>query len=276
MRSPHAPWVQELAAELSDSAARAALLARQRKLQGVAEDAAARWEAGAELASAVVELWLEDKSLEQVLAKSTVLGHAQLRSGLVLSGRFARQVAAKQNVTLEQLLPWVSKLAGGAGGAADGTTDDAAASVALAASASLFRVDPANAFASLPGTQCPLGTLPAIALHGHCMGTARALHGHCVYRCAARRAAGATRHGCGVWQPRHDVAGSRAPRTLYIRVHETAASAPHGCSPHSLTVAAATPTGLQPPPSHGYSLLPTRRMRRGSTWTRTTRAAPPA
>ena len=171
MRQPHAPWVQELAAELSvDSAARSALLAGQRKLQGVSEDAAARWEAGAELASAVVELWLEGKSLEQVLAKSEALGHAQQRSGLVLSGRFARELAAKQDVTLEQLLPWVTKIVGGAGGAAgavsaadgvDGAADGAATSATSSASASLFRVDPANAFASLPGTRCPLPALPA-------------------------------------------------------------------------------------------------------------------
>ena len=155
LRQPHAPWVQELAAELSvDAAARSALLAGQRKLQGVSEDATAQWEAGAELASTVVELWLEGKSLEQVLAKCEALGHAQQRSGLVLSGRFARELAAKQNVTLEQLLPWVSKLVGGAAGAA-GAADGAAAS------ASLFRVDPANAFASLPGTRCPLAALPA-------------------------------------------------------------------------------------------------------------------
>ena len=106
LRQPHAPWVQELAAELSvDAAARSALLAGQRRLQGVSEDATARWEAGAELASTVVELWLEGKSLEQVLAKCEALGHAQQRSGLVLSGRFARELAAKQDVTLEQLLP---------------------------------------------------------------------------------------------------------------------------------------------------------------------------
>ena len=103
VRSPSAPWVQELAAELSDSAARSALLAKQRKLQGVSEDATARWEAGAELASAVVELWLEGKSLEQVLAKSEALGHDKLRSGIVLSGRFVHEVAAKQDVTLEQV-----------------------------------------------------------------------------------------------------------------------------------------------------------------------------
>ena len=167
LRQPHAPWVQELAAELSaDAAARSALLAGQRKLQGVSEDATARWEAGAELASTVVELWLEGKSLEQVLAKCDSLAHAQQRSGLVLSGRFARELAAKQDVTLEQLLPWVSKLVGGAAGAA-GAADGAAAPAAPAApaasasSASLFRVDPANAFASLPGTRCPLAALPA-------------------------------------------------------------------------------------------------------------------
>lgn len=168
MRQPHSPWVQDLAAELSvDSAARSVLLAGQRKLHGVSEDAAARWEAGAELASAVVELWLEGKSLEQVLAKSEALGHAQQRSGLVLSGRFARELAAEQDVTLEQLLPWVTKLVGGAAGAVsaadgvDGAADGAATSVTSAASASLFRVDPANAFASLPGTRCPLPALPA-------------------------------------------------------------------------------------------------------------------
>ena len=42
MRQPHSPWVQDLAAELSvDSAARSVLLAGQRKLHGVSEDAAA-------------------------------------------------------------------------------------------------------------------------------------------------------------------------------------------------------------------------------------------
>ena len=108
LRQPHAPWVQELAAELSaDAAARSALLAGQRKLQGVSEDATARWEAGAELASTVVELWLEGKSLEQVLAKCDSLGHAQQRSGLVLSGRFARlNLAVNNEVSLRvQVVP---------------------------------------------------------------------------------------------------------------------------------------------------------------------------
>ena len=91
--------------------------------------------------------------------------------------------------TPKQLLPWVSRLARGAGGAAGtagaaagaaggaasaadsasgaagaagaaGGTAASAASVASSISASLFRVDPANAFASLPGTQCPLDALP--------------------------------------------------------------------------------------------------------------------
>lgn len=150
-RSPHAAWVQELGAELTDAEARPALLGKQRRLQGVADDFAARWEAGAELASKVVDLWLEDKTLEQVLAKSASLGHDRLRSGVVLSGRFVRETAAKQNISVEQLVPWVSSLASTpAGRRAQADT-----------TASLYRTDPANSFLALADEKCSTGTLVA-------------------------------------------------------------------------------------------------------------------
>ena len=153
-RSPHATWIQTLAAELG-AEARRSLLEKQRLLQG-ADDFAARWEAGAELASKAVELWLAEagRTLEQVLAKSGSLGHAQLRSGLVLTGRFVNEVALSQDVDAAQLLPWLSRLA-----KADGT-------------ASLYRVDPANAFATLSGRDsCPLGDLPAALASGAPIGS---------------------------------------------------------------------------------------------------------
>ena len=150
-RSPHASWVQDLAAELTGAEARAALLARQRKLQGVADDFAARWEAGAELASKVVDLWLEDKTLDHVLAKARQLGHDRLRSGVVLSGRFVRETAAKQDLSVEQLVPWVSSLA----------STQAERRAQTDGTASLYRTDPANSFLALADEKCKTGTLVA-------------------------------------------------------------------------------------------------------------------
>lgn len=150
-RSPHAAWVQELGAELTSAEARSVLLAKQRRLQGVADDFAARWEAGAELASKVVDLWLQDKTLDQVAAKSRQLGHDRLRSGVVLSGRFVRETAAKQNLSVEQLVPWVSSL----------ISTQAERRAQTEGTASLYRTDPANSFLALADERCPIGALAA-------------------------------------------------------------------------------------------------------------------
>ena len=156
-RSPHAAWIQELSAEL-DSEGRVALLAKQRLLQGAAvEDFAARWEAGSELAGFAIRLWFAGKSLEQVMAKSASLGHTQLRAGVVLSGRFVSEVAAAQDVATEQLLPWVSRLTRGS-------------------DASLYRVEPSNAFATHDDSRCPLDQLPAVLASGAPVGSLNTTH----------------------------------------------------------------------------------------------------
>ena len=57
VRSPRASWIRMLLAEL-DSDARAALLAKQRRMRTlVADDFGSRWEIAAGFGSSVVELW---------------------------------------------------------------------------------------------------------------------------------------------------------------------------------------------------------------------------
>lgn len=142
VRSPRAPWVQELLSELG-AEARQELLVKQRKMEALAEaDFLTRWELSADFASKTIELWFEGRSLEQVLEKSSAQRHGELPSGFVLSGRYAREMAMGQAVTLEQLLPWVEKL-----------------SPPPAATASLYRVNAENAFHTEKQTETPVSEL---------------------------------------------------------------------------------------------------------------------
>ena len=144
VRSPRAPWVQALLAELG-AEARQELLLKQRKMQALAEtDFLTRWELSADFASKTIDLWFEGRSLQQVLDKSDAQRHQELPSGIVLSGRFVREMAAGQAVALEQLLPWVEKL-----------------SPPPAATASLYRAKAENAFHNEKQTETPVAELGA-------------------------------------------------------------------------------------------------------------------
>ena len=45
-----------------------------------------------------------------VLAKSDAFGHAQLHSGVVLGGRLIKRLAVGQQVSLDELVPWIRQL----------------------------------------------------------------------------------------------------------------------------------------------------------------------
>ena len=153
-RSPGASWIKSLSSELPKSA-RPALFERQRKLSTLAaDDFAARWEARGEFASLVVELWLgdESRSLEDVLAKSAAFGHDSLASGLVLSGKWVKDVAKAQNMRSADLLPMVEKLVCPRGPC---STDW------LTSTASVYRVTASNHFVTDAGTSTPIASLRA-------------------------------------------------------------------------------------------------------------------
>lgn len=156
VRSPRASWIRMLLAEL-DSDARAALLAKQRRMRTlVADDFGSRWEIAAGFGSSVVELWfaLPGRTLDDVLAKSTAFGQDQLRSGVVLSGAYVRELAVGQTVTTEELLPWVRSLATPAAkrpaGEASGEAVD---------KVSLYRVRADNHFHTEPSTVARIDAL---------------------------------------------------------------------------------------------------------------------
>jgi len=169
-RSPTASWIQDLLSELG-ATERSTVLAKQRKLQTfAADDFAAQWEHGSEVASLIVELWLVDKTADDVLAKCRLFGHTEMRGGLVLTGRLVQKVAAATSLTVPALVEMVTALsarpgapataaaaavtgssaastaatAAGASAAADGDADTAAASV--------FVVERDNHFVTEGGT----------------------------------------------------------------------------------------------------------------------------
>ena len=107
---PRARWIAELMSELKPEQV-AQLRKKERRLQvSAADDFPTRWELSAQFASAVIESWFADRSVEEVLAKSDKLGHTTLKGGVVLSGALVREWAAKEDIRLEGILPIIQAL----------------------------------------------------------------------------------------------------------------------------------------------------------------------
>ena len=141
--TPRAKWVSALIAELRPDQLEQLRL-RQRTLQTTAaDDFSTRWELASQFASAVIELWLEERSLDEVLEACTRFGHNTMKGGVILSGAIIREWATKEDVTLATLLPMVSSLA------------------AKEKSASLYRVRRDNHFNTEGRTSAPLDELEA-------------------------------------------------------------------------------------------------------------------
>ena len=146
--TPGATWIRTLIDELKEPAQRSELRRRQRGLATMtAEDFGSRWSLSAEFAKAVCDMWLQSRSLEEVLTKSDAFGHGALKSGLILSGGLAREWASAHEVKLGELLSWVRALTAEGG------------------SASLYRVEADNAFQTEDDTSAPLEALEAELTH---------------------------------------------------------------------------------------------------------------
>ncbi|GHP07849.1 hypothetical protein PPROV_000659100 [Pycnococcus provasolii] len=141
--TPRAKWIAALIAELRDDQLEQLRL-RQRTLQTTAaDDFGTRWELGSQFASAVIELWLDGRSLDEVLETCRRFGHEKLKCGVILSGALIREWAAKEDVTLASLMPMVASLA------------------AKEKSASLYRVQRANHFKTEGNASAQLDELEA-------------------------------------------------------------------------------------------------------------------
>ena len=65
-----------------------------------------------DFASLVLELWFEEKSLEEVLQRCRDLGQMELPPGFRLQGALAQCLARSEPVTFEAVKPWVQRLSG--------------------------------------------------------------------------------------------------------------------------------------------------------------------
>eukprot|EP00965_Chrysotila_dentata_P040635 1348225-Pleurochrysis_carterae.AAC.2 len=115
-RAAKASWIRTLMAELGPED-REKLLKKQRSMLSVnSDDHLVRWELSANFASDVIRLWFSRPgcTIESVIEKSTLFGHADLRSGILLRGRCVKQLATGENVTLDELVAMVTQLSAGA------------------------------------------------------------------------------------------------------------------------------------------------------------------
>jgi len=115
IRLPQASWIAKMVEELGPDQRRK-LSRASRQLQGASmpeADIMVRWSRASDLASQVLPLWFEGKSLEDVLARAKELGHLDMPSGCILEGDVASQVlAAADDMSFERLLPMVKRLSG--------------------------------------------------------------------------------------------------------------------------------------------------------------------
>ena len=177
-RSPHAAWVQTLLGELTPEQ-RSELQAKQQKLRRLqADDFLTRWTLASEFAADIVNAWLSERTLADVLAKSASFGHGELEGGVVLAGALVREMAAAEEVSVGTLMPWVRVLTQPEAGTTStdatatastaataattaATAAAAAATTASTACASVYRVAADNHFQSSPDTRAPLEQLEA-------------------------------------------------------------------------------------------------------------------
>ena len=114
IRHPQAQWIEEMIEELTP-ARREALGRRHRGLQSATvpeADLLGRWAETSDFASVAVNLWLEDKSLEEVLARAEQLGHLDRSAspGCILEGKLIGELATARDLDFGQLLPMVKAL----------------------------------------------------------------------------------------------------------------------------------------------------------------------
>lgn len=117
MRQPTTQWVSQMVHEL-EPAQRASLAEVHRTLQASVmpeSDTFGRWAELADFAGSVVDLWLEGRSLENVLDRARELGHLDpgLQGGCVLEGAYVQDLAAAEDTSLERLRPALHRLSSG-------------------------------------------------------------------------------------------------------------------------------------------------------------------
>mmetsp|Transcript_104343 Transcript_104343/g.294194 ORF Transcript_104343/g.294194 Transcript_104343/m.294194 type:complete len:499 (+) Transcript_104343:126-1622(+) len=114
LRQPHTEWITQMIGDLT-LAQHKRLVRRHRILQSTTmpdHDVIGRWGETSEFATAVVNLWFENKSLAEVLERAQALGHMdeQLSAGCILEGEFIDSLSMASDFSFEHLVPMVRKL----------------------------------------------------------------------------------------------------------------------------------------------------------------------
>ena len=150
-RDPDAEWIQQLLQEIPNQES-LEKLAKQLEVQGSSiadEDTFGKWEIRAEFATAIVELWFQDKTLEQVIEKTQDFGQMDFLQGLMLTGDCIREHIIQQAApntelgTFQSVFPILKKLAD--------------------SKASLYTVLPENNFVLHPQQSISMSTLAEYA-----------------------------------------------------------------------------------------------------------------
>ena len=110
MRDPTAAWVTALYEELT-AEQKIVVQREHRKLNvSTASTVDARWFERSELSTTIINQWFENKTFDQVLAKSTSLGHHELPLGYVISGDLVNEIGMNENVTFDALYDMLESL----------------------------------------------------------------------------------------------------------------------------------------------------------------------